>query len=61
MITVTAVFDYRGRAGKSGDGAVDIRITVNRKVYYVGTGVRVRRDQFLAGQVFNHEMAEELT
>ena len=61
MITVTAVFDYRGRAGKSGDGAVDIRITVNRKVYYVGTGVRVRRDQFLAGQVINHEMSEELT
>lgn len=61
MVTLSVTWDYRKRAPKGGKGSVDVRITVNRKVYYISTGVMVKRDQFLSGQIVNHEMAEELT
>lgn len=52
MVTSSVVFDHRGRAGK-GAGPVEIRLTVERKSYYVNTGVQVLRSDFVGGSVVN--------
>lgn len=61
MTTVSLVFDHRGRAKQGEPGAVEVRITVNRRAYYISTGVRVRKEQWKFGAVVNHEQAAELT
>ena len=59
-ITNAIVWDHRGRTDKGGKGQLEIRLTVNRKSYYIGTGIRVHKSEFLAGQVVNCHGAKEL-
>ena len=59
-ITNAIVWDHRGRVPENGAGQVEIRITVDRKSYYFGTGVRVHKSEFVAGQVVNCPGADEL-
>lgn len=51
MITLSIVFDHRGRTQKGEEGPVEVRVTVNRKPYYINTGVRVRKNRFVAGTI----------
>ena len=51
MITLSIVFDHRGRIQKGEEGPVEVRVTVNRKPYYINTGVRVRKNRFVAGTI----------
>ena len=51
MITLSVVYDHRGRTRKGEDGPVEIRVTVNRKPYYINTGVRVQKERFVAGSI----------
>lgn len=51
-ITDAIVFDHHQRAGKD-KGQIEVRVTVNRKTYYFGTGVKVRKSEFVAGRVVN--------
>jgi integrase len=51
MITLSIVFDHRGRTLKGEEGPVEVRVTVNRKPYYINTGVRVRKNRFVAGTI----------
>ena len=51
MITLSIVFDHRGRTQKGGEGPVEVRVTVNRKPYYINTGVRVCKNRFVAGTI----------
>jgi integrase len=53
MITLSIVFDHRGRTLKGEEGPVEVRVTVNRKPYYINTGVRVRKNRFVAGTIKN--------
>lgn len=50
-ITTAIVHDPRGRAKKGEPGQIDVRITYMRKSIYIGTGVRVRKSEFVAGRV----------
>ena len=59
-ITNAIVWDHRGRVPENGTGQVEVRITVDRKSYYFGTGVRVHKSEFVAGQVVNCPGADEL-
>ena len=59
MITHSVVFDHRARAGK-GQGPVEIRITIDRKSYYFGTGVKILRKEFAAGSVINRPDSDDL-
>ena len=52
-VTDAIVFDHRGRAREDGRGQVEIRVTVSRKSFYFGTGVKVRRSEFVSGRVVN--------
>ena len=51
MITISLVYDHRGRTPKGEEGPVEVRVTNNRKHYYIGTGVRVCKNRFAAGVI----------
>lgn len=51
MITLSLVYDHRGRTQKGEGGPVEVRVTVNRKPYYINTGVRVCKNRFVAGTI----------
>ena len=60
MITTSIVYDHRGRAEKNTPGPVEIRVTVERKSYYINSGIRVLKSNFAAGCVVNQCDADEL-
>jgi hypothetical protein len=60
MINVSIVWDYRHRTEKGQEGPLEIRITANRKPYYINTGVRVREREFIGGSVVGRVDAPEL-
>ena len=51
MMTLSLVYDHRGRTPKGEEGPVEVRVTVNRKPYYINTGVRVCKNRFVAGTI----------
>ena len=59
-LTNSIVWDHRGRVPEGEKGQVEIRITVNRKSYYFGTGIRVHKSELIAGQIVNCPGAKEL-
>ena len=64
MITKAIVFDHRGRTKAGAEGPVELRVTVNRKPYYINTGVRVRgrelRDGHIIGRSDMNILQEQL-
>ena len=51
MITLSLVFDHRGRTQKGEEGPVEVRVTVNRKPYYINTGVKVTSKNMRPGDL----------
>lgn len=60
MITTAIVFDHRGRTKKGAEGPLEVRLTIERKPYYINTGVRVREKQWQFDKVVNHPQADAL-
>ena len=60
MITTNIVFDRKKLARKTGKGTLEVRITIERKSYYIGTGIRVRDGEWRAGKVVNRPDAQTL-
>lgn len=46
--------------GKDGKAPVEVRVTVDRKPYYINTSVRVKPSQFVDGLVVQHRQAKEM-
>ena len=60
-ITLTIVHDRKGRAkGTDKEAQLDVRVIHQRNVLYIGTGIRVRRSEWVAGQVINRLDASTL-
>lgn len=53
MITISIVYDHRQRTKDGEEGPVEIRVTANRKPYYIPTGVRVRKERLVAGTIYD--------
>lgn len=51
MITKSIVFDHRGRTRAGEEGPIELRITYNRKPYYVNTGIKVRGRELRDGRI----------
>ncbi len=47
MIRISLVYDHHKRTPKGEEGPVEVRVTVNRKPYYINTGVRVRKERLV--------------
>lgn len=58
MITKSIVYDHRNRATK--EGPVEIRVTIERKSYYINTGVKIKKSQFRNGMIINRPDMYEL-
>lgn len=56
----TIVFDHRGRTQKGCEGPLEVRITHERKVYYVSTGVKVMKSEWKFGEVVNRFNSDKL-
>lgn len=60
MITITLVYDRRKRAAKNVKGMIEIRVTLNRKSYYVSTNITVLPAKWHDGFVIDCIDAPEL-
>ena len=51
MITTKLIYDRRGQAKQKKEGIVEVRVTIERKSFYISTGVHVgkKRSGLLAG------------
>ena len=59
-IYLKLVFDRKKRAGKNHEGAVEVRLTHDRRTLYYATGVRLLPKHWHDGQVVNRIDAQEL-
>ena len=58
--TNAIVLDHRGRVKAGGLGQLEIRITIDRKSYYFGTGIKCHKSEFVAGRIVNCAGADAL-
>lgn len=58
--TTALIFDHRNRAKEGQKGEIEVRVISDRHSYYFGTGVKVHRSEFVAGQIFNCAGADQL-
>ena len=59
MIRISLVYDHHKRTPKGEEGPVEVRVTVNRKPYYINTGVRVRADRLVGNAVRDDEQSND--
>lgn len=60
MIKTAIIYNHRGRFGKDGTAPVEVRITINRKAYYINTGVHVRAREWKFDKVVNRQDCDEM-
>ena len=60
MVTTKLVFDRKKQASRKEPGTIEIRIIADRRSYYISTGLRVLRSEFVAGQICNRSDADIL-
>ena len=60
MIKTAIIYNHRGRFGKDGTAPVEVRVTINRRAYYINTGVHVRAKEWKCGQVVNRQDCDEM-
>jgi len=54
MSTTTAIVrDHQGRVKGDKEGMLEIRVTCNRKHIFISTGIKVRKSEWVAGQIVN--------
>lgn len=59
MIRISLVYDHHKRTPKGEEGPVEVRVTVNRKPYYINTGVRVRKDRLVGNAIRDDEHSSD--
>lgn len=55
MIKTAIIYNHRGRFSKDGTAPVEVRVTINRRAYYINTGVSVRPREWKFGQIVGRE------
>lgn len=60
MIKTAIIYNHRGRFSKDGNAPVEVRVTVDRRSYYINTGVSVRAREWKFGQIVNRGDADAL-
>ncbi len=59
MIRISLVFDHHKRTPKGQEGPVEVRVTVNRKPYYINTGVRVHAERLIGNTVRDAQVRDD--
>ena len=60
MIKTAIIYNHRGRFGKDGTAPIEVRVTINRRAYYINTGVHVRAKEWKCGQVVDRHDCDEM-
>jgi integrase len=60
MITTSIILDHRNRKDGNDERPLEVRVTIDRKAYYISTGIRVRKSEWKAGMIVNRPNAPEL-
>lgn len=60
MITTALVFDHRDRTRKDKSGPLEVRITVDRRSYYINTGLHILKTEWNGAMVINRFDSDEL-
>lgn len=60
MIKTAIIYNHRGRFGKDGTAPLEVRVTVDRRAYYINTGVYVRPREWKFDKIVNRQDSEEL-
>ena len=60
MITIKIVRDWKKRSKSNEDAPLDMRITIDRKSYYLATGIKVKASEWIGDRVVNRPDADEL-
>ena len=60
MITTNIVFDHRARTKTGDEGPLEVRVIVDRKPYYINTGIKVRRSEWKMGIIVNRPDSDTL-
>ena len=60
MINTAIIFNHRGTLGKDGRGPIEVRLTVDRDVFYINTGIKVAKKNFVGGTIINQPDSKEL-
>lgn len=53
MVTTNIVWDHRGRTQAGHEGPLEVRVTIDRKNYYINTGIKVRKSEYRMGVIVN--------
>jgi integrase len=59
MIRISLIYDHHKRTPKGEEGPVEVRVTVNRKPYYINTGVRVRKERLVGNAIRDDEHSND--
>lgn len=59
MIRISLIYDHHKRTPKGEEGPVEVRVTVNRKPYYINTGVRVRAERLVGNCIRDDEQSND--
>ena len=59
MIRISLIYDHHKRTPKGEEGPVEVRVTVNRKPYYINTGVRVRKDRLVGNCIRDDDQSND--
>ena len=60
MITINIIFDRKKQAKRDGVGTLEIRLSIQRRSYYISTGIRVRANEWKAGRIVNRPDSDAL-
>lgn len=60
MVNTAIIYNHRGRIGVDGTAPVEVRVTIDRKPYYINTGVRVKPKEWKFGTIVNRGDAAAL-
>lgn len=60
MITTKIIFDRKHQAKKNIEGNIEIRVTSDRKTFYISSGLRVRESEWRVGMIVNRPDAPQL-
>ena len=60
MIKTAVIYNHRGRFSKDGKAPVEVRVTINRRAYYINTGVCVRAREWKFGKIVDCGNCNEL-
>ena len=60
MYSIAVVWDYHRRTKKGHEGPVEVRVIVDRKAYFIKTGVKVCESEFVGGSIVDRPDSDVL-